>query len=144
MATPIRIHGRNGIIAKVSPSGELITAPLSYSDSVFKNINTTGTAFNFYEPLPRMQFVITGFNIKADRSVSNTVDADVIIYEADSIDSTTETDVIFQEAMIRGERTGYTNTNIIVSPGKWVNAKTTDANIKMTIFGYYIITIGTE
>ena len=138
MATPVRLHGRNGLIAKVTASGELVVAPLSYSESVFKNVNAINTAFNFYEPSPRHQFVITGFNIKADRNVSNTVDADVIIYEADSIDTTTESSVLFQEAMIRGERTGYTNTNILVSPGKWVNAKTTDAIIKMTIFGYFI------
>lgn len=141
MSTPVRIHGRNGLIAKVTASGELVVAPLSYSDSVFKNINAINTAFTFYPPLPRMQFVITGFNIKADRSVSNTVDADIIIYEADSVDTTSVSHTIFQEAMIRGERTGYTNTNILVSPAKWVNAKTTDANIKMTIFGYYIIQI---
>lgn len=138
MATPVRIHGRNGMIAKVSPSGELVTAPLHYSNTVFHEMDATGTAFNFFEPRPTMQFVITGFNIKAARSVSNTVDADVIIYEGDSIDTATVSKVLFQEAMIRGERTGYTSTNLLVNSGKWVSAKTSDATIFMTVFGYFI------
>jgi hypothetical protein len=138
MATPIRIHGRNGLIAEVTPSGELVTAPKAYSDSVFREMSSTGTAYNFYSAMPRKQFIITGFNIKADRNVSNTVDASVIIYEADDEDTTTVSRVVFQESMIRGERTGYTNTNIKINPGKWLSAKTTDATIYMTVFGYYI------
>jgi hypothetical protein len=129
---------QNGTPAKVTESGELIVAPLKYSDSKFIQLEANNTAYNFYEPKPSSQFVITGFNIKADRQVSNTVDASVVIYEASSATETTVEHELFQEAMIRGERTGYTNTNILVSPGKWVNAKTTDDNILMTVFGYYI------
>ena len=135
---PLDIKIVNQYPVKVTKSGELVTAPLKYSDSVFNAMNAINTAFNFYEPSPVEQFVITGFNIKADRNVSNTVDANVIIYEADSIDTITASRVLFEEAMIRGERTGYTNTNILCNPGKWISAKTTDATIYMTVFGYFI------
>ena len=138
MATPVRIHGRNGLIAEVTESGELVTAPKAYSDSVFLALTSINTAYNFYTPEPHKQFVITGFNIKADRGVSTTVAAEVIMYEADTVDSTTVVKTLFQDAMVRGERTGLTNTNILVNVGKWVSIKTTDNNIYATIFGYYI------
>ncbi len=40
--------------------------------------------------------------------------------------------------MIRGERTGYTNTNLLVASGKWINASTTDPTVFVTVLGYYI------
>lgn len=122
---------------KVTKSGELVVAPLNYSTSIFKELSTT-SPFNFFGPLPDKQFVITGFNLKAARSVSNTVDARVIIYEASEIDSAVEDEVLFEDAMIRGERTGYTNTNILVNPGKWINASTSEASVFVTVLGYYI------
>lgn len=76
--------------------------------------------------------------MRADRDVSATVDADVIIYEADSDTETTVTRVLFEEAMVRGEHTGLSGLNILVSAGKWVNAKTSDDDIHMTIMGYYV------
>jgi hypothetical protein len=134
------VISHDGTPVKVTPSGELVVAPLEYSKAKFLFLNVVDTAFNFYTPEPNSQFVITGFNMKADRNVSQTTDASVIIYEGDSDTDTTaaEADILFQEAMIRGERTGYTNTNLLVSEGRWVNAKTTDANIPLTIMGYYI------
>jgi len=124
--------------AKVTVSGELVIAPLHYSDPQFIELAEPDTAYNFFAPISDKSFVITGFNMKADRDVSTTVDASVIIYEADGEDETTVSKVLFQEALVRGERTGYTNMNTFVNSGKWINAKTTDDDIHVTIFGYYI------
>ncbi len=87
MGIETKIVNQNAV--KVTKSGELVVAPLNYSESVFKEMDAT-TPFNFFGPMPDKQFVITGFNLKAARSVSNTVDARVVIYEASSIDTTTE------------------------------------------------------
>lgn len=138
----IEVKISNQYPVKVTRSGELVTAPLNYSESAFKELSATGTAFNFFGPLPDKQFVVTGFSLKANRNVSTTVDARVVIYEASVIDSTTEDKILFEDAMVRGERTGYTNTNIIVNQGKWINATTTDASIFITILGYYIDKLG--
>ncbi len=138
MTVAFNIVGPNGKNVEVTPSGELVVAPLSYNKTVFNELAEDDTAYNFYEPKTLQQFVITGFNMKADRDVSTTVDATVIIYEAESKNSTTVSKVLFQEAMVRGERTGQDNANILVNPGVWINAKTSDDDIHMTIMGYYI------
>ena len=129
---------RTLIGVKVTDSGELVVAPLSYSTPQFQELDLINTAYNFFKPLPNKHFVITGFNLKADRGVSNSADATVIVYEASSFDTTTVDKVIFQEAMVGGERTGYTQMNVYVNPGKWINAKTTDDDIHATIAGYYV------
>lgn len=127
----------NNYPVKVTKSGELVVAPLNYSDAKFNAMNLT-TPFNFFGPLPAKQFIITGFSLKASTGVSPVADARVVIYEASSSDSAIEDRIIFEEAMIRGDRTGYVTTNILVNPGKWINASTTDTTIFATILGYYI------
>ena len=111
-----------------------------YEDNnvVFKELAVADTAYNFYVPVANKRFVITGITIKADRDVSNTVDAIVIIYEASSEDTLTVDKEIYQEAMIRGERATLLPLNIILNEGVWLNAKTSDDDIYMTIMGYYI------
>ena len=93
----------NGVQAKVTPSGELVVAPLAYSDSQFNELGANDTAFNFYGPKPNQQLVITGIRARADRDVATATDAIVIIYEADSSSSLTVDKVLHQENMVRGE-----------------------------------------
>lgn len=94
------------------------------------------------QPIVNQQFVITGLRFKADRDVSTTVDATVIIYEASSASTTTVDKIIHQELVIRGESVSLFPLNLLVSEGKFVNAKTDDDDIPMTIFGYYIPKLG--
>jgi hypothetical protein len=137
MSTPVEIIGEKNK-AVVSKIGQLITSPYTYDTTKFLELDATGTAFNFYTPKVGLQFVISGFRGKAARSVSTTVDADIVIYESDADDSTTELRIIYQDALIRGEDFNIFPANILVSEGNYVNAKTTDASIYMNIFGYYI------
>lgn len=131
----------NGKKARVTNAGELVVAPFAYDEVEFRELAEDDTAYNFYQPKPNHQFVMTGLNMKADRDVSTTVDAEVVIYEATSTTETTVSKVLFQEAMVRGERTSLP-TNILVNPGVWINAKTSDDDIHMTIMGYYIPELG--
>ncbi len=129
---------RGGVIAKVTSSGELVVAPLAYSETQFKELAVDNTAYNFYAPKPGKQFVITGIVAKADRDVATATDASVIVYEADKEDSLTVDKVLYQDAMVRGEKISLTGLKILVNPGVWLNAKTSDDDIHMTIMGYYI------
>ena len=138
MAMPVYIKGRRGKwIADVTPLGQLVTAPLAYDETEFRELAEPNVAYNFYKSKVGQQFVITGIRAKADRQVSATVDADVVIYEASAQDTTTVDKVLHQEAMIRGEDMTLP-MNVLVAAGKFVNAKTTDDDIHMTIFGFYI------
>jgi hypothetical protein len=139
MSTPVRIKGGSaGTEARVTRLGQLVTAPLAYDETVFKELAEPDTAYNFYEPKSGRQFVITGIRAKADRQVSNTDDADVVIYEASSNSTTTVDKVLHQEAMVRGESITLIPMNVLVTAGKFVNAKTTDDDVHMTIMGYYV------
>lgn len=141
MSTPVQItDGNKGTKSKagVSKIGQLIVAPFAYDETQFIELAANDTAYNFYKPKVGEQFVITGLRAKADRQVSNTVDADVVIYEASSSTTLTVDKILHQEAMIRGDSVTLNPTNILVNAGKYVNAKTTDDDIHMTIMGYYI------
>lgn len=132
------VGGGRGNVANVTSAGELAIAPLDYDETKFVELAVDDTAYNFYAPKPNMQFIITGIRAKADRQVDNVTDATVIVYEAESVDTTTVSKTLHQEAMIRGESFTLLPLHIKVNPGKWINAKTTDDDIHMTIMGYYI------
>jgi len=140
MSGPIKIKDGmgSGSFTKVSSVGQLITSPFAYDESVFKEFDVAATAFNFFRPKSGEQFVITGIRIKADRFVSNTTDAEVIIYEADSDLTITVDKILTQEALIRGEDATLIPINILVGTSKFVNAKTSDPSIFITILGYFI------
>ena len=124
--------------AAVTSLGQLVVAPVSYDDTQYMELAEDDTAYNFYEPQPNKQFVVTGFVLKADKQVSGTVDADVILYEADEADTTDVTKVLFQAAMVQGDLITMTPLNILVNEGKFINGKTTDDDIHVTIMGYVI------
>ena len=51
MATPINIKDSDAnVSAKVTKFGQLVTAPISYSTPITKELDTTTIAFNFIEP----------------------------------------------------------------------------------------------
>ncbi len=140
MSTPTNIidGGNSKSAAKVTPQGQLVTGSLSFDDVVFKELAEANTAYNFYPPKPGCFFVITGIIAKADKQVSTVTDADVIIYEAVSDSTTTVYKTLFQTAMVQDDYISILPLNIKVSGGKYINAKTTDDDIHMTITGYYV------
>lgn len=139
MAVPFAIQGGNsGVLADVTSSGELVTAPLSYDETEFNVLSTINVGVNFYGPLPQKQFVITGIVFRADKNVSNVSDATVVVYEAADSDTATVDKVLMQFAVVRDDKVPLTGLRILAAPGKFINAKTDDASIHMTITGYYI------
>ena len=76
--------------------------------------------------------------MKADRNVSNTVDAIVEIYAASSNNTLTVDKTLHQESLSRGESSTFVPLNLIVAEGKFINGKTSDTNVPMTIMGYYV------
>lgn len=123
--------------AGVSSIGELIIAPYAYSDVVFNELAENDTAYSFYGPRAGFRFVITGITAKADKQVSTTVDATVVVYEATASDTTTVSKVLYQDVMVEGDRIALCGMNITVREGYWINAKTTDDDIHMNIMGFY-------
>lgn len=141
MSLPVNItSGGAGITAKatVSRAGQLIVSTYDYDLTKFVILDVNDTGYTFYSPKANFHFVITGIVAKADRGVSPTTDADVIVFEADDDSSATVDRTLFQLAMVQGDQVVLTPLNILVNEGKFVNAKTSDDDIYMTIMGYYI------
>lgn len=139
MGLPVRIvDPATGREASVTRTGALAVGAIQYDEVSFQELATDNIAFNFYTPKAGQQFVITLIHLKADRDVSNTVDAAVVIYEATSVTETTVAKVLFQVNMVRNNILVLPGLNILVSEGVWINGKTTDDDIFVNITGYYI------
>lgn len=139
MSVKVRISdGHVGAFeANVTAIGQLVVGNAAFDDTKFMSLDTPNIGFNFYTPRDQMRFVITGIYMKADRQVSSVANAEVIVYESDGDISVKVLKILHQEAMIRGDRAQIAPLNIGVTAGRWVNAKTDDANVHITITGYY-------
>lgn len=138
LSTQIVDSTSNGFGVAVTSNNQLVTGNVAFDNTMFVELAEPDIGYNFYKPVENKQFVITGIIAKADKQVSSTVDADVIVYEAPSSTSTTTSKVLFQMAMVEGDLAVILPLNIVVNTGVWINAMTTDDDIHITITGYWI------
>lgn len=130
--------GGRGDIANVTPSGEFVVAPLAYDETEFNELGTINTAFNFYGPKANKQFVLTGLLAYGDKQVNSASNATVVVYEAASIDTTTVAKVLIQFEIGQNQSLPLSGLHLLVNSGVWVNGKTDDDDVHMTLMGYYI------
>ena len=127
-----------GQTAKVTKFGQLIVAPIDYSTTVEQGLDLIDTAFNFIEPVDGHSIVITDIIASADTGVSPVDPADVVIYQADAIDSVTPDPAIMRPQLVKSSNFPLTGLNFLIPEGKWVNAKTSDNTILLTIAFYRV------
>ena len=133
------IDPHNGLAARVTEFGQLVVSPIAYSTPVTGTLAVDDVAVNFVEPQGNHQIVITDVILSSDKNVG--VDgAAVLVYCATAIDETTVADGILEVNMLKNTARDLIGLNLIVGEGKWVNAKTDDNNIEVTI-GYYRVPI---
>ena len=141
MATPIQIMGdQDNIKVKVSEFGQLITAPIDYSTPVAAELTTTGLVYNLVEPLSGKSIVITEIAAASDNGVSNNVPANIELFQADGNDSGTVIEYLWRPQLLRGDHDNMTGLNWIIPPNRWINARTDDDNVLLTI-AYYRVPI---
>ena len=139
MSAPVNIKGGNSnITAKVTKFGQLVVAPIQYSTPETVTLNVIDTAFNFITPEQGSLIVITDIIIAADKNVSPTEPAIVEVYTADADDSTTVVSDIILTQIPRSTTVPITGLNLLVGEGVWVNAKTNDDAVTLTIMFYRI------
>ena len=107
-------------------------------DSQFRELADSDTAYSFYEPEIDDHFLITGIRAKAGMDVNPTMEATVIVYEASSASSAEVARVLYEEPMVRGESYTLIPLRIGVTAGSYVNAKTTEGGIQMSIMGHFV------
>ena len=128
----------NGNVAKVTSSGELVVAPLKYSESSYQSLAVDDQVYNFYTPRTEKQFIITGILVFATKDVNDTTSTVIEIYEADSPSSATVSKVLLTFGMGKLTVISPTNLNILANSGAWINARVDDNTVNLNILGYYI------
>lgn len=137
MGIDARIVGANGRAAEVTKQGQLVTAPLEYSDGKFNGMVVINTAYNFHEPRAGKRLVVTGFIISTSRNVGVN-GANIILYEASAADTLTVDKTILQIDMPKSVILPVSGTNFLLTEGAFLNGKTDDAEVSVTIGGYEI------
>lgn len=139
MAAPIAIvDSKDGVTARVTRFGQLVVAPLAYSEPIAQELDATDTAFNFLAPESGKNIVITDIIVSTGQLVSPTDPAEIEIYEADADDSLDILQGIVSPRLVRAGSLVLTGLNLLVPEGRWVNAKTDDASIFITIMFYRV------
>jgi hypothetical protein len=143
---PVKIEGyahpkATVTAARVTPLGQLVTAPFAYDETKFVVLGTADAGVNFYKPKAGKQFVITGLIAAGNLSIAANALATVIVYEASSDATATVDKSLVQFGVTRLQTAPLLPLNILVEEGKFVNAKTDDDDVFLTIMGYYIPTL---
>jgi hypothetical protein len=133
------VDPHNGLAARVTEFGQLVVSPIAYSVPVADTLTVINTAYNFVEPEANHQIVITDVILTADKTVGVN-GAAVEIYTADSPTSTVVTKSVLDIEMLKNTSRDLIGLNFLVGKGRWVNAKSDDVNIQVTI-GYYRVPI---
>ena len=134
----VKLVSGNGQDVQVNEAGELIVAAGSYDIPVFNELAEPGTAYNYFKPDGVKQFLLTGFLAYGDKQVSGTTNATVTIYEASSPTTTTVDKVIIQFEIGQNQSVPFPNVRILTNHGVYLNAKTDDDDVHMTIFGHFV------
>ena len=139
MTTPVELVGPDGKgRARITEFDQLVVAPIAYSTAEEREMDVVGTAFNFVIPVHGKSIVITDIIASANNTVSNTAPADIAVFQADSEVSIVPIKGIVRPQLVRAENFILTGLNLIVPPGVWINATTTDSDILLTIMFYRV------
>ena len=139
MTLPVNIKDSDsGKVAKVTKFGQLVVAPIAYSIPVTQEMDVIDTAFNFVTPEQGQSIVITDIVIAANKDVSPTEPAIVEVYTADANDSITVITEILLTQIPRSTTVPITGLNLLIGEGVWVNSKTNDNNVSLTIMFYRV------
>ena len=138
MSIPAYLVGRYGQQVSVNDAGELLISDGPFDLTVFNELDIANQAYNFYGPKGQQQFVMTGFLMYGDKQVSGATNATVIIYEASAPDSVTVDKVLIQVEVGQNQAVPFPSIRVLANRGVYINAKTDDDDIHMTILGHYV------
>ncbi len=141
MTLPVEIQGQEDSTitnAKVTRSGELVVSSLKYDETQFNELGTVDAAVNFYKPRVGQQFVVTGVIAAGNLSIAANALATVIVYEASTESATVVDKTLIQFGVTRLQTLPLVPLNILANEGKFINAKTDDDDVFLTVMGYYV------
>ena len=129
----------SGMAATVTDFGQLVVAPIDYSSVVQGELDTINTAVNLLTPTQAQQIVITDIILTANRSIGAN-DATVDLYLADGPEELvfTPADAVLSLELEKNGKLTLTGLNLITRPGAWINAKTDDNTVFVTLMYYRV------
>ena len=126
--------GREAIVTEF---GQLVVGPIDYSSASVQTMDVVDTGYMYIPPIQGKRIVITQIVLYANKNVSSLTEADIEIYESTlAIGITVETSIL-QIGMLK-QTTNIIPMNYITQEGVWVMGKTSDDDIKASIYYYYI------
>lgn len=129
------VDAATGSGAKILEAGELVVAPRHFSTPISIKVDVINQAYNFASAVAGQKFIITDIIMTADKNV--TTDALVEIYEGSTASTTVVDKTIFKIEILKNTSISLTGLNWEVASGKFLNAKTDDDDIFLTI-AYHI------
>jgi len=123
--------------AKVTARGQLVVAPLSFSEPYFNAMTVDDQVYNFTTPKTGLQFVITDIIAAGDKNVTASTGVEIVIYESATASGVSSKDLF----ILNINRLGAANLiglNLITTIGTYLNATMDDNNVNLTILGYYV------
>lgn len=140
MVAPVKIiDPTSGNAATVTEFGQLVVAPVDYSTISQQTGAVNGQAYNLAEPSEGQQIVVTSIILTGGRDIG-TAGATVDLYLADAPDATvfSPEDAVLSLELVKNGQLVLTSLNLITETGKWINFKTDDNTVYVTILYYRV------
>lgn len=126
-------------LAKISYLGEVITAPVAYSEPNYVAITTAATAYEVVPGKSGHRFVITSMLIATSKTFGSATTAETVtLYEANSATPGTVISITAQIDFLKNDRLVATGLNLAISEANSIVSIATDTNVDITLAGYYI------
>lgn len=123
----------------VTPRGELVIAPLAYSEPYYVSVAAAATAYTVVPAVAEKRFVITSLLVASDKTFGSATTAETLtVYEANAAAIGTSLKTIFQVDMLKNDRMVATGLNLITTKARALVAIGTDNKVDVTVAGYYV------
>ena len=137
MTTPVVIVGSTGELAKVSSNGELSVSPVAPNVTQHWSMTAIDTAYNFAPPISGKKMRLQNILIYGNKNIGAS-DATVIIYTANSATSTDVLETVLEIELPKYKDRDLIGLNLQLPEGVFLNAKTDDNTVFLTMMGYYL------
>jgi hypothetical protein len=124
--------------ARVNRVGELATGRLHFDEAHVNAIAVADTAYNYALPVAGFNFIITTMLAFASKDVNDATATLIEIYTATSLTSTVVDTEILSFGMGKLTVLPLVPLNLLIPEGYWLNAKSSDAIINLSILGHYV------
>jgi hypothetical protein len=129
---------KNGYEVGVGLDNRLFVGPAEYSEAFNGTLGTDDAVVNIVPAVADCLFVITDIVLKGNKSIDPNTDAVVDVYEANSETNSAALKTIMSVPLERSGRLVLNGVFLGTAVASYVNAKTSDDDVFVTIFGYYV------